>query len=69
MIAQEELARKLVEEKQMLIDKQTDYTTMRATMQNLVFKLKQDLPLEVKEAMAIDNTYLDRELLIKENAY
>ena len=69
MIAQEELARKLAEEKQMLIDKQTDYTTMRATMQNLVFKLKQDLPLEVKEAMAIDNTYLDRELLIKENAY
>ena len=69
MIAQEELARKLVEEKQMLIDKQTDYTTMRATMQNLVFKLKQDLPLEVKDAMAIDNTYLDRELLIKENAY
>ena len=69
MIAQEELARKLAEEKQMLIDKQTDYTTMRATMQNLVFKLKQDLPLEVKDAMAIDNTYLDRELLIKENAY
>ena len=53
----------------MMVERQTDYTIMRATVQNLVFKLKQDLPAEVQEAMAIDNTYLDKETLIKENAY